>query len=250
MIQQEVTFTNEDEQPLSGFIRIPDEDGEYPTVIVCHGFMQTKDRELYMDIANMLSYQQFVTLRFDFLHHGGSHGETTQASLTQMIKDIKTAIDYLEELPQVDKNRIVLIGHDLGGMAALLLKDKRVKAICTIASRTSTEGFMDSYFDEYEIREWKKHLYYDCHEVRLGIAFLNDIYKHDVLEAVGSKHIPLLFINGTNDKRTPFDEAKRLFYHSKIKQLELVDGADHSFTEREHRMGIIEVINNWLKQKL
>lgn len=250
MIQDHVTFPNEHEQELSGFIRIPDEDGKYPVVIVCHGFMQTKDRELYMDIANLLSYQQFITLRFDFLHHGESHGETVQASLTQMIEDIKDAIDFIEKIPQADKDRIAIIGHDLGGMAALLLKDPRVKALCTIASRTSTTTFMNSYFDEYEIKEWKRDLYYDCQEIRLGIAFLNDIYKHDVLEAAGSKHIPMLFINGTNDKRTPFDEAKRLFYHSKVRQLEIVDGADHNFTEKEHRMGIIDVINNWLKQNV
>lgn len=250
MIQEEVNFENGHHQEISGFIRIPDEDGTYPAVIVCHGFMQNKDRELYIDIANMLSYCRLITLRFDFSGQQESRGETTHASLTHMADDIRYAIDFLEKIPQTDKERIVIIGHDLGGMAALLMKDQRVKAICTIAARSSAEAFMNSYFGEYEIQEWKRTLHHDYQDARLGISFLDDIYRHNILEAVSAKHVPLLFINGTNDKRTPFDEAKRLFYHSEKRQLEIVDDADHNFTDRKHRMHIIEVMTDWLKRNL
>jgi len=251
MIQERVTFENSKGHTLHGMLRIPTEDGKFPAIIVCHGFLQNKDRVLMFDFANSLSLYRMVTLRFDFTGHGESEGDHHDITLSQMVDDIKSALDFLEKVKQVNVTYIGIVGHELGGMASLLCDDPRIDAIVTVATRTSTEGFIKSRFSPYEIKEWKRDKVYDAHEITLGINFLDDLKNHDdILDSTSRKNHPMLFIHGTNDKRTPYEDARRLFYHAKKPTLELVDGADHNFTDDVQREYIIETAADWLLRTL
>ena len=251
MIQETVIIPTKEGHQLTGVLRIPDFEGKFPAVIVCHGFLGNKDRELIFDVANGISFSRMVTLRFDFSAHGESGGLPQHVTLSQQVKDIRSAIEFLENVRQVDKDRIAIVGHDLGAMAALAAQDPRVKAYVTISMRSDVGGFIGSYFSEAEIKEWRRAKVYDCQEIRkLPVDFLHDIYRHDMLDVLSRLMRPLMIVQGTDDKRTPFENARALFYHSKFPTLELVEGADHNFSDRKHRQYVIGVMADWLSRTL
>lgn len=251
MIQETVTIPTKGGYPLVGVLRIPEYTGTFPAVIICHGFLENKDRELLLDITNGISYARMITLRFDFSNHGESGGQPHHVTLSQQAKDIKAVIDFLETIQEVDKERIVIVGHDLGAMAAVVARDPRVKAYVTINMRSDTNGFVNSYFSDAEIREWKETKMYDCQEIhRLHVEFLHDLYKQDILDILSKIVRPFLIIQGTNDKRTPYENARALAYHAKFPAVEMVDGADHNFSDKKQRQYIIDVMTDWLRKTI
>ncbi|MBI2147795.1 alpha/beta fold hydrolase [Candidatus Woesearchaeota archaeon] len=245
MIQQRVAMPTESGKSLAGVLRIPGDAGPYPAIAIYHGFLENKDRDLVMDIANALSFENFATLRFDFLSHGESHGRIEETTLSQQVQDICDALDFLETLPAVDKERIALVGHDLGGNACLLLDDARVKALVTIGTRAHLDSFFESYFDEYEIKEWLKSGIHDCAGIRLRDTFYHDLQKHNVIEHVQKKLIPYLIFHGTADARHPFEDARALYHVAPNPIIEIIEEADHNFTLPHHRAYMIESMRNF-----
>jgi cephalosporin-C deacetylase-like acetyl esterase len=189
MIEKEVRFEGAGGLRLHGVLRLPDEEGSFPAIIVCHGFMARKTHEFLISLANELSYNRFAVLRFDFLHHGESEGDLQKMTISQQIEDVKDAVDFLNTIPQVDRNKVGIIGHGLGGTVALLTAadDKRFKAVATISATAHIDRKIRRYFSEHQIEEWKKTGYIETglyNLQRIKSSFLDDAYKHDVLSAV------------------------------------------------------------------
>ena len=95
-----------------------------------------------------LAQEGYVTLAPDYPNFGGYEFDpyaNGYASATMKgIVNHRRAIDLLQSLPEVDPQRIGVIGHSLGGHNALFLAafDDRVKAIVTSCGFTSFPKYM------------------------------------------------------------------------------------------------------------
>jgi fermentation-respiration switch protein FrsA (DUF1100 family) len=59
---------------------------------------------------------------------------------------------------------------------------------------------------------------------------------------------PILIIHGESDELIPVEHAYKLFKAAKEpKKLEIIKGADHSFSNIEHLNKLIELSINWFK---
>lgn len=249
MIDSEITIPTHDGKHLAGNIRIPDGDGPFPAVVICHDFLDSMTREFLADLFFDLSYRHFAVLRFDFSHHGASHGEKKETTISRQIDDLTDAITYLETIRAVDKKRIAVVGHGLGGDIALLCDDFRIKAIVTIGTRCHLDKFIRSYFGEEELRRWRKEKTINYGYLELDIDFLEDLSKHDVIAQMKKKGIPMLFMHGQNDKRSPFQDAREFLSHAKQGTIDIVENADHFFSDPKHRSYLFETIGNWLLRR-
>ena len=74
-------------------------------------------------------YPSFGEYPYDFKKHGARYASGSMKAVWNNIR----AVDLLESLPQVDKSRIGVIGHSLGGHNALFTAafDERLKAVVT-----------------------------------------------------------------------------------------------------------------------
>jgi hypothetical protein len=72
---------------------------------------------IYRELAEHLAARGYVTLRYDKRCVGAS-ACAKPASFDDFIDDARGAVDYLRELPQVDRKRIFLFGHSEGGLIA------------------------------------------------------------------------------------------------------------------------------------
>jgi len=214
-MKKEISFKNNKGQTLRGDLYVPDKKYKlkYPSIIVCHGLGANKDMQNKVDLAEALFKEGFLVLKFDFHGHGKSEGELSEITLTQEIDDAKAAIEALYDLPQVDKKKLGLVGHSLGGAVtiAVAATDSRIKSAVSIAGVIDMVRPLNCYVGTQKVRKWKelndleaepgKHLKY---------SFLEDFNKHHMLNYAKKIKIPFLVINGTKDYDVGMNQAKAI----------------------------------------
>ena len=147
-MRRPVVFENEKQQ-LFGVLHYPPEARKLPAVLLCHGFTGTKveSHRIFVKLAQLLEEFQLVTLRFDFRGSGDSEGDFSQMTLEGEISDARAALDYLQTLPEVDPNRLGILGLSMGGAVAATLsgRDQRISA-CALWSAVA--DFSQTFFSQ------------------------------------------------------------------------------------------------------
>ena len=140
LFYEPVEFKSEDGTVLRGWfipsLRAEDvlEDGDRalrqirPGVVLCHGI--GSNRGQLLSLAAYLNQQGYETLLFDFRACGQSEGKTHSFGLRER-NDVLAAVHFLAEKSTVDRNRIAVIGQDIGGTAALgaAARDYSIRAL-------------------------------------------------------------------------------------------------------------------------
>ena len=78
---------------------------------------------IYKDLSNYFVEQGCVCIRYDKRGTHESKGKLVTHTLTNLVQDAKSIIDYAKELPFVDENRVVVCGHSEGAMIGTLLTE-------------------------------------------------------------------------------------------------------------------------------
>jgi len=160
---KKVTFKNRFGIELVGDLYEPKNKpkGKMAAIAVSGPFGAVKEQSsgLY---AQTMAERGFVTLAFDPSFTGESGGEVRNVASPDInTDDFSAAIDYLTTLPEVDKNKIGIIGICGWGGFALnaAAQDTRIKATVTSTmydmTRVSAKGYNDSMSAEdlYKMRE-------------------------------------------------------------------------------------------------
>jgi len=111
---------------------IPDGDGDgpYPVLIPCSGYQGQKiiHPERF---ARALTARGYAVLAFDYRGFGLSEGERGRLVPQEWSDDVRAAVDRVSAHPQLDAERVGLIGWGLGGGVAVheAGEDVRVKAV-------------------------------------------------------------------------------------------------------------------------
>lgn len=160
---KKVTFKNRFGIELVGDLYEPKDksEGKMPAIAVSGPFGAVKEQSsgLY---AQTLAERGFVTLAFDPSFTGESGGEVRNVASPDInTDDFSAAVDYLSTLPEVDENKIGIIGICGWGGFALnaAAQDTRIKATVTSTmydmTRVTARGYNDSMSAEdlYKMRE-------------------------------------------------------------------------------------------------
>ena len=160
---KKVTFKNRFGIELVGDLYEPKNkpEGKMQAIAISGPFGAVKEQAsgLY---AQTMAERGFVTLAFDPSFTGESGGEVRNVASPDInTDDFSAAIDYLTTLPEVDENKIGIIGICGWGGFALnaAAQDTRIKATVTSTmydmTRVSAKGYRDSVSadDLYKMRE-------------------------------------------------------------------------------------------------
>ena len=115
-MQSKITFKS-DGFILSGIAHTPDDlrPGERrPAFLVLHGFGGNKESRGAIVIAEQLADWGYVAMRFDFRGCGESEGEPGRILCLDQVADASNAVTYMSSRPDVDPERIALIGSSFG----------------------------------------------------------------------------------------------------------------------------------------
>jgi len=118
---------------LNGILYQANGPGPHPTVLLLHGYPGT---ELNADLAQTMRRSGYNVLIF---HYRGAWGSDGDFSFSHMIEDVVSAANFLRAEHgdyRVDADRLMLIGHSMGGFAALQVaaRDAAIRCVAGIAS--------------------------------------------------------------------------------------------------------------------
>ncbi len=119
-----VTFDS-DGHRLVGVLYLARGEEPKPTVLLLHG---CPGLEKNLDLAVRLRDRGWNSLLF---HYRGCWGSAGRYDLRTIPRDVTAAVDYLAGCPRVDAGRIAVLGHSLGGWAALVTAaaEPRLRAV-------------------------------------------------------------------------------------------------------------------------
>jgi pimeloyl-ACP methyl ester carboxylesterase len=249
---QKVAFFSEGHR-LAGLLYTPDNLGpgeKRPAVVLCLGFNYLK--ELVMpDIAKALNRAGYVALLFDYRGFGESEGPRRRLLPHEQVADIRAALTFVADQPQVKATALAAVGLSLGGSHAITAGalDRRVGAVVAIEPVGDGERWLRGLRRYSEWLDFQARVAQDrSRRVQTGQAewvdpleiVVPDPQSRTFLEAVlqefpnmqGDMPLetaealieykpealverlaprPLLLIHGVNDRLTPVDESQSLF---------------------------------------
>lgn len=129
-----VSFFNRRGHRLAGVLRLPDEQGPAPAVLMCQGFSGVKHLVL-PEIAAGLADAGLASLRFDYSGCGESEGEPGWIDPVSRIEDSRYAFAALAAHDAVDPARLGVYGHSYGGPIAICLtaRERRARAVVSVS---------------------------------------------------------------------------------------------------------------------
>ena len=109
---------------LAGTFTYPKSGSDFPSVILISGSgPQDRNSEIlnhkpFLVIADYLTKNGIAVLRVDDRGAGESQGDHNKGGLNGFVNDAKSAINFLRSRKEVEKSKIGLLGHSLGGIVA------------------------------------------------------------------------------------------------------------------------------------
>lgn len=104
-----------------------------PAVVLCSGFQGLKEL-IPAKLWAPLTAAGLATFSFDYRGFGTSDGERGRVIPGEQVRDVRHAIDVLQQQPEVDPDRIALVGWGLGGgiVVQAAADDQRVCAVACL----------------------------------------------------------------------------------------------------------------------
>jgi dipeptidyl aminopeptidase/acylaminoacyl peptidase len=243
---------------LVGVLFIAQGAGPHPTVVLLHGF-PGYDRNF--DLAQVFRRAGWNVLVF---HYRGSWGSEGTFSFKHVLEDVSAAQRFLStrsarDLYRVDTDKIVLVGHSLGGFAALmtLAYDQNIRSAASIAGfnlgifadniqrkRVPMKGLIHHY--EKELPSLRIPSAVDLFHELSGFGERWDLLRQAPKMAHGS----VLLVGGSRDMDAPVDKHHIPLVHaldvSGARQLRhVILDADHYFSDK--RVALARTILSWLE---
>jgi uncharacterized protein len=212
-----------------------------PTALLLHG---CPGLEKNLDLAVTLRDRGWNSLLF---HYRGCWGSAGRYDLRTIPFDVRMAACFLAGHPLVDPGRIAVVGHSLGGWAALLAgaADPGLRAVAVYGAAPRLGSTLALSPEEVE-SEFTRFLATTPAELAAQRAEVAE--RMDALEAAAAiSPRPLLVVHGTLDAWVPVQHARELRDRAgpTCRYVE-VDGANHAFSW--HRAGLRDLIAGWLDE--
>lgn len=280
---------------LPAVLTLPKTDTPCPAVVLVHGSgPQDKDETIgpnkpFKDLALGLASRGIAVLRYEKrTKHYGEKSLVKDFTVNQeTVEDAISAIELLYQREEIDKNRIYLLGHSLGGMLAprIALKTDKLNGIImlagtikdlleTIIRQTKYLASLDGNIDNNEAKEIEdieknveriKSLNIDKDENILGApgSYWLDLLNYNPLEEIKKVNIPILILQGDRDYQVTVEDFELWQKELKDKPnitFKIYKGLNHLFIygegtpnpEEYFKAGnisqeVIEDIANWIK---
>ncbi|NOZ61673.1 MAG: alpha/beta fold hydrolase [Calditrichaeota bacterium] len=258
--EKPVVFERDGNQ-LVGIMHFPRKTSpKYPTVILLHGFTGNKAESHFMftEMARELAKAGFVCLRFDFFGSGDSEGTFEEMTYLTELADANAALAFLRQQPEVDVNKIGVLGLSMGGGVAALLagSEPDVKSLVLLSAVSRPEENFKKLLENIpRIHKPDGTWYLDTGGNPVGQKFFEVLPQVKPLETIKNYAGHALIIHGNNDVVVPESAAYDYFDLLKDRQnvsteLKLVEGADHVFSSVALTDSLNKTVVDWFERTL
>jgi dipeptidyl aminopeptidase/acylaminoacyl peptidase len=174
-------------------------------------------------LADTLTRRGIAVLRMDDRGYGGSTGEYKTATTADFAEDIRAGLAYLRTRPEIDSNRLGLVGHSEGGLIGPMVaaKEPTLRAMALMAAparkiRTILQFQLANFVQQdTALSPARKDSALARLPARIDSMIASDpwlafIIDHDPLATMRQLKLPILLLNGGTDQQVTPDQASEL----------------------------------------
>lgn len=247
MKSQKLSFTNRTGLRLSAVLDLPL--GRMPKAyaIFAHCFTCGKNLKGERNISLALTQEGFAVFRFDFAGLGESEGEFYESNFSTNVHDLDDAAQFLKENYQAPQ---LIIGHSLGGAAALMASSRMdfIQAVVTIGapSEPSHVAHLFQSIEDRITQEGEAQVKIGGRPFVIQQHFLDDIRNTDLKTVINKLKKPLLVMHSPQDRIVEVENAQNIYHHARHpKSFISLDGADHLLLKKADSLYVGRTIAAW-----
>jgi fermentation-respiration switch protein FrsA (DUF1100 family) len=238
---RDVYFTSSDGTRLHGWFVEATTEPTHGTVVHFHGNAQ--NLTAHSSFVDWLPGAGFNVFLFDYRGFGRSEGRPSRQGLYD---DGIAALQEVRQFPEVDTNRIVILGQSLGGATALAVAgrnpDLRGQALIIDSSFSSYRQIVRDKIRLFPILSWFR--------VPLSYILISNRYSPDATVA-DIAPTPILFMHGTADPVIPIRHSQTLFNKAgEPKNSLVIPGGGHCSGLITHRDDVAPCVVQFMKDAL
>ena len=203
-----------DDLKISGFYypASPKFKGKRPVIIMIHGGPEGQSMASFLDSNNFYTSEMGVSLVYPNVRGSSGFGKTYLEKdngflREDSVKDIGALLDWIAKQPELDKDKIMIMGRSYGGymtLATAFHYADRIKCSVDIVGISNFNTFLKNT-EEYR-RDLRRAEYGDERDSKMA-AFFD---KTAPLNNTDKIKKPIFIIQGTNDPRVPVTEAMQM----------------------------------------
>lgn len=215
-----------------------------------------------------LAEHGIASLRFDLRGHGESEGRQEDLTLSGLVNDIRTAVEYVQAA--AESGPVHLYGTSFGGGISAYFAARHPGQVASVTLANPLLNYKkrfvddkpywsDDHISEDAGRELAEHGFVEHSPTfRLGRALLNEVFYLEPHKAVRDLQWPTLFVHGTRDTFIPVDSSRQAVTEvaGEAKLVE-IEGAQHGFAvhddpgyrdpqTREWQASVIRTVAEWM----
>ena len=252
MKPEKLSIKNKEGEELHASMELPDNGKPQQYAIFAHCFTCNSDFAAVRNISRELTNHGFGVIRFDFTGLGKSGGAFAETNFSANISDISEVNSYITEHFQAPS---LLIGHSLGGAAALVAGNELDNIQAVVVVGAPAEAVHVKHIFESSIEKIKEE-----GEAKVNIGgrpfkiqkhFLEDLDRNDVLKNIKNLRKPLLILHSPQDKIVEIENAAKIYraaHHPK--SFVSLDGADHLLSNKKDSRYVANIIGAWVGRYL
>jgi dipeptidyl aminopeptidase/acylaminoacyl peptidase len=232
--------------------------GKRPVIINIHGGPEGQSMASFSGSGNYYTNEMGVAMIFPNVRGSSGFGKTFIAKdngylREDSVKDIGALLDWIALQPDLDKDRVMIMGGSYGGymtLATAFHYADRIRCSVDIVGISNFNTFLKNT-EEYR-RDLRRVEYGDERDPKMA-AFFEKIAPLNNIDKIKK---PLFIIQGTNDPRVPVTEATQMRDKLKAKgntvwYLEAKDEG-HGFRKKPNvdyqRLAVIKFMQEYLLQ--
>jgi uncharacterized protein len=218
---------------LAGTLTRPQGERPVPAVVMITGSgAQDRDQALpllrgyrpFREIADALGRQGVAVLRLDDRGFGESTGDFAAATSADFADDIRAALAWLRQRPDIDHRRLGLVGHSEGGLIAPMVAadDTTLAAIVLIAGPSRSGREIIRYQQRFAIDHSPAYepaardsafeaAGAELDQLAAASPWIRFFLDHEPLPVARQvQHAPVLILHGETDRQVTVDQALEL----------------------------------------
>ncbi len=203
-----------DDRSISGFLYKPPArfTGKHPVMIAIHGGPEGQYRPDFLARDNYWINELGIAMMYPNVRGSTGYGKTFQKLDNGMLregsyKDINTLIDWIQTQPDLDANKIMVVGGSYGGFMTLAVATNYNDRICCsvdVVGPSNLVTFLE-HTSGYR-RDLRRVEYGDERDPKMR-AYLESIAPANKAQNITK---PLFVVAGANDPRVPASESQQM----------------------------------------
>ncbi|MGZ0748521.1 S9 family peptidase [Haloparvum sp. AD34] len=245
------TFDGRDIPAFFSVPETPTPDDGYPVIVDVHGGPEAQRRPSFRGVKQYLLNHGYAVLEPNV--RGSSGYGKSYAALDDVenrmdsVKDVRAGVEWLDDHPEVDPDRVVAMGGSYGGFMVLASLTEYPELWAAGVDVVGIANFVTFLENTGDWRQSLREAEYGSLEA--DREFLESVSPINNIDRINA---PLFVLHGENDPRVPVGEAEQIVASAReegvpVRKL-IFEDEGHGFTKLENRIEAYSEVVDFLEE--